>query len=287
VSQRINESTGRGGHRKWSGVPSTVASWLVVAIIAFPLYWILVLTFEPGSRVYKYPPPLLPSTASFGSFVSLIGGTDVVSWMANSAIVGIITVLVTLVVGIPCAYALACLPVRGRGAMSGVILITQMVPAAVLIVPVYEELDFLHLLNSLFGLTLLYIAFALPVTVWLLRSYFAQLPKELEDAGQVDGCTRFGTLVRIVLPNARPAVATVAFFAFLVSWNEFVFARTVLVSTGRYTMSVGLSTFFGQYTIQWNEIMAGAVLAIVPVVLAYLGVQRYLVGGLLAGAVKG
>jgi len=265
----------------------TVVGWLVVAAIAFPLYWIVVLTFEPGARVYAYPPPLLPSSASFRSFTALAGATAVLSWLANSAIVGAATVVCTLVCGVPCAYALARLRVRGRGLMSAVILITQMVPAAVLIVPVYEEFETLGLLNSRLGLVVLYVAFALPVTVWLLQSYFAQMPRDLEEAGLVDGCGRAGVLIRIMIPNARPAIATVAFFAFIVSWNEFVFARTVLVSTDRYTLSVGLSTFFGQYVIQWNEIMAGSLIAIVPVVLAYFVVQRHLVGGLLAGAVKG
>jgi ABC-type glycerol-3-phosphate transport system permease component len=113
------------------------------------------------------------------------------------------------------------------------------------------------------------------------------MPRDLEDASLVDGCNRASSLVRVIIPTARPVIATVAFFAFIVSWNEFVFARTVLVSSSQYTISVGLSTFFGQYIIQWNEIMAGSVIAIVPVVVAYFVVQRHLVGGLLAGAVKG
>lgn len=264
----------------------SMASWVVVLATAAPLYWLLVLTFGPGSAIYSYPPPIVPSRWNFSSFETLFGTTSMATWVGNSAAVGVVTVIATVVFAVPCAHVLARQTKHER-AIAVTILATQIVPAAVLIVPIYEEMQSLRMLNSLVGLVLLYVAFALPVATWLLSTYFRGMPRDLEDSASVDGCGRLKALVLVLLPNAKPAVATAGFFAFVVAWNDFVFARTLLVSTGRFTVSVGMSTFFQQYTVQWNSVMAGSVVAIVPVVVAYFGVQRFLVGGLLSGAVKG
>jgi multiple sugar transport system permease protein len=191
-----------------------------------------------------------------------------------------------LIFAIPAAYYVARNKFRGRTAFLMLVLITQMFSPTALVVGIFREMIKFHLVDTYASLILIYGAFNMAFSIWILSSFFASIPVEIEEAAWIDGATRFGTLRRVILPLAMPGVVTAFIFTFIAAWNEYVIALTLMSSPEREPLTVGLTSLIGQYQIQWNFLFAGSLIAIIPVVILFASIEKYLVGGLTAGSVK-
>ena len=260
---------------------------VVTALLLFPVYWTLLTSLQPRGAVYKTHPSLFPEAFRWQSYVEIFHLRPFEQWLQNSFLIAAGTTGLSLVLAIPAAYSLARFGYRGKRTLGMVVLTTQMLPASLIVVPMY--ITFLHygLLESKIGVILAHASMTLPYTIWMLRGFFETIPLEILEASLVDGCTRIGAMVRISLPLAVPGIVGAGLYAFETSWNEYLFARTFISRGENMVVSVGISTFIGEYTVFWHQIMAAAVISALPAFIIFFVFQRFLVQGLGSGAVKG
>jgi multiple sugar transport system permease protein len=253
----------------------------------FPIYWMLVSTFQPNKYTMHYPPSLFPQEIQFRQFVELFANYPIALWLRNSFLLASMSMLICTGLSVLGAYALSSLRWWGRTSFGFFLLITQMLPEMLIVIPVYLIYRRLDLVDSLPGVAIVAAAFALPVCIWILKGVFDTVPHEVLDAAVVDGCNDLNVLWRIVLPLSTPGLVAVAVVAFFSAWNEYLFAVILLQSGQLQPASVGLTTLKGTgFTPIEQYMAAGLVFAILPVIF-YLVMQRYIVSGLTAGAVKG
>jgi multiple sugar transport system permease protein len=257
-----------------------------LALSLLPFVWFALISLKRPVEITAVPPSFWPS-GTLDPYRSALVDHGLARYVWNSALVAGSTTLVNLTLASLAAYALARLRLVGRRAILTAVLAAAMFPQVAIAGPVWRILRGLGLLNSLPGLVLPYISLTLPLAVWLLASFFRDLPAEVEEAALVDGCSRLGALVRVVAPLAAPGVFTAGILVFIYAWNEFFFALLVLSDPSRHTLPVGIALFPGQYTMPWGEIAAASVVATLPLIFLVLGFQRRIVRGLAAGAVKG
>ena len=282
----------RPGRRKYAGsrlarkTGRYVLIAVVIVIVLFPVYWMVLSTFQPEKYSLTYPPPFFLHGFNFGALTSLFDQQPIASWLAHSFLVSVVAVAITLLLAVPGGYLLSRLRWRGAGVFGFLLLFTQIMPGAMIVVP---ELQFYRVLgwtNNLFALAAVYAAFTVPLGCWILKSAFDNVPGEVVEAAIVDGTGRIGVLLRILIPLSRPALVAVLVVAFFVSWNDYVFASAFVTNRGLYTAGLGISTFISEEDIQLYQLQAAAVVfSLVPVAL-YLIVQRHIVRGLTAGAIK-
>jgi ABC-type glycerol-3-phosphate transport system permease component len=265
---------------------SRVGAVVLLAIWAFPLYWMLVASITPEARLFGAP-SLLPATVVFDHYRALFTERDFWLPIRNSLVVAAATTALALLVGIPAAYAVARLRFRGRTILLGVVLAISVFPQISIVSPLFLLLRSAGLIDTYPGLVLPYLTFSLPLAVWLLASFFRQLPRDLEEAALMDGASRLRAAVEVMLPLAAPAVATTAILTFLYAWNEFLFALSFTLGPDRQTVPVAIALFRGQYQVPWGQILAAAVVASMPVAAVVLVFQRRIVSGLTSGAIKG
>ncbi|MET0849560.1 MAG: carbohydrate ABC transporter permease [Candidatus Rokuibacteriota bacterium] len=283
-------TSARAGARRASIVEGGI-SYAVLGILAvivlFPFYWMIVTSLKSEDQMRSLVSMFWPSPVIFDNYRQLISKTEFVSWYGNSLIVSIASTFVATAIGTIGAYALARLKFLGRGFMASATLITYLVPPSILFIPLYAQIKNIGLSNSLWGLVATYPSFTVPFVTWLLMGYFESIPEELEESAMIDGATRFGAFYRIVLPLAAPGVLAASLYAFTQAWNEFLYSL-VFITDGRLrTLPVGLASFITGDVYGWGYLMAGAVLTTVPVIAAYMYLQKYMVEGLTAGSVKG
>jgi arabinogalactan oligomer/maltooligosaccharide transport system permease protein len=221
------------------------------------------------------------------NFRDVVGDANFASYVMNSFLVAAATTVVGVALSCTAAYALSRFRFPGRRASLGTFLVVQMFPSTLLMLPLYVLLHQLGLLNRLMGLVLVYATTSIPFCVWTLKGYFDSLPKELEEAARIDGASPTAIFLRIVFPLARPAIAVTALFSFMTAWNEFILAGTFMTDEKSYTLPVLLHHYIGEYHSEWGHFAAGALITSLPVMILFYALQRYLVGGLTAGAVKG
>lgn len=262
------------------------ASAVVLFPLVFPLYWMAASSLTPESRLFESR-PLVPSEITSEHYRALIDERGFLVPVRNSLIVAGATTIATVPLAALCAYALARLRMRGKGALLALILAVSMFPQISVVPTLYLMLRELGLLDTYVGLVLPYMTFSMPLAVWLLTAFLRQLPRDLEEAALVDGASRIRALREIVLPLAVPGVAATAILTFLYCWNEFLFALSFTLGPDRYTVPVAITLFRGRYQVPWGQVLAAAVVATIPVALLVLAAQRRIVAGLTAGAVKG
>ena len=260
-------------------------------ITAFPIYWMIVSVLQPVKLSLQYPPPLFPQAINPNAFSEIFqveNNPDRVDiWIGNSVALASMTTIISLLLSTLGAYALAGRRWRGQNLFGFLLLTTQMLPEALIVIPLYATLDKLHLKNSLPTLALIDTAFVLPICIWILKNVFDTIPGEIRDAAMVDGCTRMGMLWRIMLPISAPGLVAVGVVAFFHAWNEFLFAASLIGDKKLFPAPVGLAQMISMIDTPIDKLMAaGLVFSIFPVIF-YLMVQRYIVAGLSAGAVKG
>jgi len=253
----------------------------------FPIVWTLLTSLKSNADIVTADIQYVPLHPTFQNYVSLWEQAGFPAMFLNSAIVTLMTVLACLVVGITGAYSLSRYRFRARGQILLFYLVIRMFPAVLLLLPIFIALRVLGLYDTHAGLALAYTAFLTPVAIWMLKGFFDTIPPELEDAARIDGCTRAGAIVRVVLPLARPGVAATAVLIAISAWNEFLFALMLTTSQGIRTWPVGLQLMVGEYQLPWGLLTAGGIISIAPILLFFAVVQRSLVRGLTLGAVKG
>jgi N,N'-diacetylchitobiose transport system permease protein len=261
---------------------------LVLAVLfAFPTYWMLTSAFKPSGDLLSTNYDLIPLSVTVDNFVSAINQPGFVTHLTNSLIVTLGAVACSLVAGILAAFPLARLRFRGRKGFVLLVLIAQMAPLEALFIPMFLLMQDAGLLNTLPSLLLVYFAITLPFTVWTLRGFVAGIPYELEEAAMVDGCGRFEAFRRVVLPLLGPGLVATSVFGFITAWNEFLYAFVFMRDKDKQTLPVWLSTFRTVFGTDWGGIMAASVLYALPALVFFLLVQRKLVAGGTAGAIKG
>jgi len=260
---------------------------LALALVVLAPYVVMVCTaLKPDSELRITPPRLTPIEWQPGNFRVVLGDPGFRAWLKASLIVALTSTLIVLLVGTPAAYYTARYRFRGRSAFLVLLLVTQMFSPTALVVGLYRQFFELGLVDTYAALILTNAAFNLAFAVWILRAFFAAIPREIEEAAAVDGCGRLRALVEIVLPLSLPALVTAAIFAFIAAWNEYIVALTLMTDPARKPLTVGITSYVTAYIQHWNYLFAASVIAIVPVVVLFASIERHLVGGLTAGSVK-
>jgi N,N'-diacetylchitobiose transport system permease protein len=277
--------TGRRRHARLGWNALAVA---VFALLVFPVFWMISTAFKPNDEIVSFIPTWFSLHPTISHFRDAINRPYFWADVRNSLIVVSVTVAISIALAFLAAVALAKYRFAGRKLFIVLVIGIQMLPQAGLIVPLYVVLARYHQVNALTGLIVTYMTFALPFCVWTLRGFIVNIPRELEEAAMVDGNTRLGAFVKILLPLAAPGLVATSVFAFITSWNEYIFARVLLSDQGKQTVTVWLSAFLGTgRNTDWGALMAGSTLTAIPVVVFFLLVQRRIVFGLTAGAVRG
>jgi ABC-type glycerol-3-phosphate transport system permease component len=259
---------------------------LYVGVSVFPLAWMALASFSKDPYF-----PLLPTAYSAAAYREVLSSPDpslsFPFWYGNSVKVTVSVTLLATALSAFAGYSFSRFRFSGRQGLMYTILVGQMLPGVVLLLPLYVYLKDLRLLDTHLGLGIVYMTFAIPLCTWLLKGFFDTIPTDLEEAAMVDGCSRVGAMLRIVLPLASPGIAATALFAFITAWNDFMFALAILSTPAKFTIGLGLLAYQQEYFFQWNTLMAGGVLMSIPALALYLCLQRYLVTGLTRGSVKG
>jgi multiple sugar transport system permease protein len=269
----------------WSMHYLLIALYVLAAL--FPLYWLLKVSVTPDALLYSEGVRLWPSETSWAHYASVLHHTDFPIFFENSAVVSAVTAVIVTLVASGAGYALSRFAFPGKFWLVGLMLVTQMFPLVMLITPIFELFAPLHLTNSLTGLIIVYSAFNVPFATFLMQSFFDGIPKDLEEAAMIDGDTRFGAFRKIALPLTLPGIAATLGFVFTAAWSELLFALMLISKTDKSTFPVGLLSFVSKFSVDFGQMMAAGVIALVPAFLFFVFIQKYLVRGLTAGAVKG
>jgi N,N'-diacetylchitobiose transport system permease protein len=260
---------------------------LVLVLMVFPTYWMVATAFKPSRDILRFEPKWVPSPATIENFSDALNRPYFWENVRNSVVVVCVVVLLSLAIGFLAALAIARFRFYGRRAFIAVIIGVQMIPTTALIIPLYILLARAGQVDRLSGVMITYLTFVLPFTIWVLRGFVMGIPRELEEAAMVDGCTRFGAFLRILLPLIVPGLVATSLFAFVQAWNEFIFAYVLLNSQENQTLTVWLASFTTLRGTDWGPLMAAATLTSLPVVIFFAIVQRRVAFGLTAGAVRG
>ena len=278
---------GRGRRRRTRQLGWNVLGVLVLVVMVFPVYWMVATAFKPGQKILSYTPQWFPTDPTLSNFSDAINQPFFWHAVKNSLIIVSTVVALSVVLAFLASLALAKFHFYGRKAFIVLILGVQMVPLAALIIPLYILMSRLGQVDKLTGVIAMYLTFVLPFTVWTMRGFLLGIPKELEEAAMVDGATRFGAFVRVLLPLVGPGLVATSIFAFIQAWNEFIIAYVFLHTPEKQTLMVWLASFTTLRGTEWGPLMAGATLCALPVVVFFLLVQRRIAFGLTAGAVRG
>ncbi len=264
----------------------TVAGLLLAAVLLSPYLVMLFTALKPERELRASPPRLTPLDWQPGNFLEVLRDPAFQGWLQVSLVVALASTTLVIVAAVPAAYYTARHRFRGRTAFLFVVLVTQMFAPTALVVGLYREFFELGLINTYAALVLTNAAFNLAFAIWILRVFFASIPREIEEAAAVDGCGRMRCLARIVLPLALPGIVTAVIFAFIAAWNEYIVALTLMTDPDKKPLTVGITSYVTAYVQHWNLLFAASVIAIVPVVVLFALIERYLVGGLTAGSLK-
>lgn len=262
-----------------------ILAWLLFAL--GPYLWMLITSLKPSNDLYLFPVRYLPSEVTLDAYRLLLTTTPFLRYFLNSTVVAFGTVVLTTAAAVLAAYALSRFRIPGKQYILVGLLITQLIPAVLLVVPLFLSLRSVGLLNTWWGIIIVHSAFAMPFTIWLMTGFLDALPKELDEAALIDGCSHFGAFRWVIAPLLAPGIAASATYVFIYSWNEFIYALTFTSSDAARTLPVGLHNFIGEFVIRWDLLTAGGVISVIPTVLFFMLVQRHLISGLASGAVKG
>jgi multiple sugar transport system permease protein len=269
-----------------------IGLFVAMTIICLPGFWIVLSSLRPTVEIMAKPPVWIPNEISFDAYIAMFsgvgkGGIPVIEYFRNSLIVSITSTLIAIGIGMSGGYAFARYRFRGKSGYFLGLMLTRTVPGIALSLPLFFVYAKLGLLDTHFGLILAYVALNVPFTIWLIDGFFRQVPKDLAEAAQIDGCTRWQAFWQVEFPLAGPGIASSGIFAFLTSWNEFALASNLTRSVNSKTLPVGLLDYTAEFTIDWRGMCALAVVMIIPALVLTFIVQKHLVSGLTSGAVKG
>lgn len=259
----------------------------VVAIAVFPAIWMLSTSIKLPTEQYDIPPQIIPDTPTMSNYANVLTNSKMFDAFVNSAIITLSVVAITLFVSILAGYGLSRYKFKGHGALKIALLFGQMIPSVVIIIPLYFLVSKTGLLDTHFSLVMADMALTIPMGVIMLSSFFETVPKELEEAAKIDGCTGIGALFRVVLPIAKPGLISVAIYTYIHAWEEFLFALNLSTSTKTRTLPIAIHMFAGEFSVDWGATMAASAVVAFPVLLIFLACNKYFVKGMADGAVKG
>jgi multiple sugar transport system permease protein len=259
-----------------------------VAIVLLPIYWMIVTSLLPSSIVLSRHPPLLPPLehVSLDAFAGVFRRRPVLTWILNSTLVAVGSTIVSLVIATLAGYSLSRWQTRAQKVAGAALLLTKMLPGSLIVVPYFVMFTTAHLIDTRAALVAANVAVGVPFATWMMKGFFDTLPRELEQAAAIDGCTPLQALWYVILPLARPGLAACAIYLAIVAWSEFVFARTLVTKAELWTVTVGLQSFVGEYLVDWPALMAAGVVSLAPMFVLFLLLEPFLVSGLTSGAVK-
>ena len=273
--------------RAWRRLGWDGLALAVLAVMIFPIYWMLSTALKPGREILSLTPVWVPLHPTLDNFAGAIAVPFFWNDVVNSVVIVTATVVLSVGLAFLAALAVARFRFRGRAAVLAMLIGVQMVPLSALVIPIFLFYDSLQLTDTLLAVVLTYLAFVLPFMTWTLRGFIVNIPVELEEQAMTDGCTRTGAFLRIVFPLVAPALVATSVFAFIQAWNEYLVAYVLLRSGAHQTLTVWLASFTTSHGTDWGGLMAGATLTALPVVIFFLVLQRHITTGLTAGAVKG
>ncbi len=269
-------------------LPISLLAIVVCFVFAIPFLWMILTSLKPPSELFTSPVKIFPETGLYWeAYARIWSNGQFGRYFFNSLLIGTITTFLSVVLSVLAALGFARYRLIGGHYLLLGVLLSQLFPLVLLVPPFFTVMRELRILDTHLALIIAYTSFALPFSIWMLTGYFRSIPVELEESAMIDGTTRFGAQLRVTLPLAGPGIAATVIYCFILSWNEFLFATTFISTPELRTLPIGLQSFIGQYSTDWNLLMAGAVVTTLPVVILFIFLQRYLVAGLTAGAVKG
>ncbi|WP_229870417.1 sugar ABC transporter permease [Streptomyces longisporoflavus] len=280
---RPRKTRARGERGPLASVALHAALLIASATAVLPPLWLLVTSFKPTSEAFSTD---LVKDFTFRNYDHVVNDTEFLNWLGNSLLVVGLTTVIGVFISATTGYAVSRFKFPGMRPLMWLLLITQMFPVAVLIVPLYNLLASLGLLNQPVGLVVTYLTIAVPFCAWMMKGYFDTIPVEIDEAGRVDGLNPFGTFWRLIVPLAKPGLAVTGFYSFITGWAEVAYASAFMTGEENLTLAGGLQTFVNQYTSDWGSLTASAVIVAVPAAVIFGFVQRHLVSGLTAGATK-
>lgn len=266
----------------------TAVGILAAAILLFPVYWMIMTSLMPSKALLTLKPPLLPTAqASFDAYLNVIRARPILRWLANSALTTLGAAVISLVISVLGGYSLSRFRTRGQQAMGFVLLASRMLPGTLLIIPLFIVFATAGMVNSLWSVVIVNIAATVPFTTWLMKSFVDGVPEDLEQAAMVDGCSRLSALWRVVVPLLRPGLAATFAYACILGWGDFLFARTLLTTPEKWTATVGIASFIGEFSVDWSGLMAVGLMSMIPMVVLFIFLEPFLARGMTAGSVKG
>jgi multiple sugar transport system permease protein len=265
-----------------------VVSWALVLAISFPLIWMVVTSLRPQNELFKIPPSIIPRNITFEHYAKILTETQFLRYFGNSMILATSTTILVVVIGALGAYSFVRFSYRGRETLATLVLFTYLLPSVVLVLPLYLLMVKVGLANTLPSLVIAYTTFALPYALWLLRSFMSGIPEDLESAALVDGASRLGAFIDVVLPQALPGIISTALFTFILAWNEYLYALVLVNSDQARPLTTGvMNMLITSFNIEWSLLMAASVMMSVPLIVIFAFLQSHLTRGFGAGGVKG
>ena len=264
----------------------TLLAALLCALFLFPVYWMLVTAVLPTAQVLAREPTLVPGFADISAraFVAVFERKPVGTWLINSVLVTIGATAISLVISALAGYSLSRFRTRAQELTGLTLLLTKMLPGSLIVIPFFIMASTFHLIDSLWALMLANAAVGVPFATWMLKGFFDGIPRELEQAAMIDGCGHMSAFARIIVPLARPGMAACAIYLAILSWSDFVFARTLINDQARWTITTGLVSFIGEHGIDWPALMAAGVISMVPMVVLFMVLEPFLVSGMTSGS---
>ena len=266
-----------------------IAAVLLLCVLLFPVFWIEVTSLKTEQEIFRIPPTIIPEQLNLKSYAAQVetGDFNMFRSFGNSILISVGAMLIAVVLAVPASYGIAKYRFKGRGFILLSFLVTQMLPVAVLLTPMFILFKGMHVYNTPMAAILADATIGIPFSILILKNYFASIPKELEEAAYIDGCNRFSAFIRVLIPIAKPGVMVCAIFSFLYAWGDLAYGMTFIIDQQKRPITAGIFNFMGQYGTKWSYLTAFAVVTIIPVALIFIFMQKYIISGMTSGAVKG
>ena len=271
---------------------SSILKFLIYTLLVFlsavflmPIVWVIFSSFKPAGELFTWPPTLLGRNPSLDNYTQAFAAGDFGRWFLNTVVVSVLATVLTVIVNIRAGYVFAKYEYKGKKLLFGMVMVTLMIPLEVIMIPIFKVIVSTHMYNNLWGLIIP--AVASPTAVFLVKQYYEPIPDALMEAARIDGASEMQILMRIMLPLAKPIISVLCIFSFMWRWNDYLWPKLVINSKTKYTLQLALANFSGEYSVDWSSLLAMSVISMIPVLVVFLTLQKYIIGGMTAGGVKG